>query len=191
MNRRRLFTALLAAAVLVIPVVALASEGEGGGRSIYDLVMRIVNFTVLVGVLIYFARKPAVEGIRNSIESVRTMLNEAEESRKQAEARMKEAEDRLVKVDEEMDELLAAARRESEMEKERILADAQDSVHRLKREAKLAIEQELKKSQAALRKEVAESAVKIAEEIIRKDVKPEDNKRFVSEYLEKLEADYK
>ena len=169
----------------LIGVVFLTIGGRG---PVYDLVMRIVNFTVLLGILIYFVRKPAVEGVRNSIESVREMLSDAEESRKQAEVKMKEAEDRLARIDEETEALISAANRESEVEKERVLAEAQEAVQRLKGDARVYIELELKKAQDLPRKEVAESAMDIAEEIIRKNVKPEDQKRFIVEYLEKLEA---
>lgn len=169
----------------LVGVVMLAVGGHG---PVYDLIMRIVNFTVLLAILIYFVRKPAVDGMRNSIESVRKMLSDAEEARKQAEAKMKEAEDRLAKVDEETEALIASAHRESEVEKERVLAEAQEAVQRLKGEARVYIGQELKKAQDLLRKEVAESAMDIAEEIIRKNVKPEDQKRFIIEYLEKLEV---
>jgi len=82
--------------LLVVPSIALASGGEEGGwRPIWDLGWRIINFAILAGVLFYFARKPAVNAIRNSIEAVRTLLKEARESRKTAEARMKEAEEKL------------------------------------------------------------------------------------------------
>jgi F-type H+-transporting ATPase subunit b len=160
----------------------------GGRGPVYDLIMRIVNFTVLLGVLIYFVRKPAVEGMRSSIESLRKMLSDAEETSKQAEARMKETEDRLAKVDEETEALVTAAHKESEIEKERILAEAEEVVQRLKGEARVYIEQELKKAQNMLREEVAGSAMDIAEQIIRKNIKQEDQRRFIIEYLEKLEA---
>jgi F-type H+-transporting ATPase subunit b len=182
---------VLVVALSAMPAAALAATGgEGGGnfRAVWDLIWRVVNFAALVGVLVYFARKPVADGIRNSIESVRKLLQETEESRKEAEAKMQEAEQRLARVDKEVEDLLVTARQESEVEKERILAEAEEAVQRLKREAKTSIELELKKSQDLLRREVAESAVAAAEEIIRQNIKPEDQRRFINEYLEKLEA---
>jgi len=179
-------------AVVLVPVLAIASGGgeggEGGGSGIYDLVMRILNFAILVGALLYFVRKPAVEAIRNSIESVRKMIQDAEVARKEAEDRMKEAEDRLAGVDKEIEEIIAHAREEAEVEKKRSLTNAEASVEKLKREAKMAIEQELKKSQDILTREAAVAAVALAEKIISEKVNPEDHQKFVTEYLEKLEA---
>ncbi|UCG38079.1 MAG: ATP synthase F0 subunit B [bacterium] len=176
--------------LMALPALAAAATegGEGGGRAIFDLVMRFLNFAILAGALFYFARKPIVNAIRNSIESVRTMIREAEETRQAAEIRMKEADEKLAGVDREMADLLASARKESEAEKERILAEAAEAVENLKIEATMAIEQELKKSQEILKREAAEVAVALAEEIISKKMTSEDQRKFVSEYLQKLEA---
>jgi len=183
--------------VLFQPILVLAAEHEEVSkvfgvipRDVWDLVLRIFNFLVLAGVLIYFTRKPVVNAIRNSIESVRTLLKDAEESRQASEVRMKEAEEKLSGVDREIAELLAAATRESETEKERILSEAAQALEKLKAEASLAIEQELKKAQDILKREAAEAAVALAEEIISKNITPEDQARFVDEYLEKLEAEH-
>jgi F-type H+-transporting ATPase subunit b len=174
---------------MVLPSLACASSGEGtGGRALFDLVMRIVNFAILIGVLVYFTRKPVVNGIRNSIESVRTMLKDAEVSRLAAEARMKEAEERLARVDNEVAELLDSARKEGEVERERILAETSEAVEKIRKDAALAMEQEVKKSRETLKKDAAEAAVALAESIIREKVTPEDHRKFISDYLEKLEA---
>ena len=187
---RAVFTCILRVLpLLVLPSIVLASGGEEGGwRSIWDLGWRIANFAILAGVLFYYARKPAVNAIRNSIESVKTLLKEARESRKASEARMKEAEEKLAGVDKEISELLESARKEGEAERERILAEAAKAQEKLKTETALAIEQELKKAKDILRMEAADAAVALAEEVISRNITPEDQARFVTEYLEKLEA---
>lgn len=182
-------TALILTAVL-IPAAALAaaSEGSSTGRHLYDLVMRIINFAILLGALIYFLRKPAKSFIENSIETIRNLITDAEKTRKTAEAKMKEAEDKLAGLSKEVEELMQHARQEGEAEKARVLTEAEEAVEKLKREVSLAIQQELKKSTEELRNEVAEIAVTIAREIIRDNIQEKDHKRFVSEYLEKLEV---
>ena len=93
--------ALGALLLLAVPSICLAAAGgEGGGKAVFDLVMRIVNFLILVALLAHFARKPVGNAIRQSIESVRKMLREAEESRVNAEAGLKEAEERLAVLQE-------------------------------------------------------------------------------------------
>jgi F-type H+-transporting ATPase subunit b len=187
---RTVFTrALQVLPLMILPSIVLASGGEEAGwRPIWDLIWRIVNFSILAGVLFYFTRKPIANAIRNSIEAVKTLLREALESRQASEARMKEAEEKLAGVDKEISELLASARKESEAERERILAEASEALEKLKAETAVAIEQELKKAKDILKRETADAAVALAEEILSKNITDEDQSKFVSEYLEKLEA---
>jgi len=83
---------------------------------------------------------------------------------------------------------MATARKEGEAERERILAEAAEALEKLKRESVLAIEQELKKAKDILQRETANAAVALAEEIISKNITSEDQAKFVTEYLDKLEA---
>ncbi len=179
---------VLAAVLLPAAVFAAADGGSSTGRQLYDLVMRIINFVILFGVLIYFLRKPARSFIENSIETIRKLITDAEETRKIAQAKIKEAEEKLAGLSREVEELMEHAREESEAEKARVLSEAEEAVKKLKRDASLAIQQELKKSQEELRNEVAEIAVTIAREIIQENIQEKDHTRFIAEYLEKLEV---
>ncbi len=179
---------VLAAVLLPAAVFAAAGEGSTTGRQLYDLVMRIINFAILFGVLIYFLRKPARSFIENSLQTIRKLITDADETQKIAEAKMKEAEEKLAGLSREIEELMEHAREESEAEKARVLSEAEEAVERLKREASHAIQQELKKSQEELRNEVAEIAVTIAREIIQENIQEKDHTRFIAEYLEKLEV---
>ena len=179
---------VLAAVLLPAAVFAGADGGSSTGRQLYDLVMRIINFVILFGVLIYFLRKPARSFIENSIETIRKLITDAEETRKIAQAKIKEAEEKLAGLSREVEELMEHAREESEAEKARVLSEAEEAVKKLKRDASLAIQQELKKSQEELRNEVAEIAVTIAREIIQENIQEKDHTRFIAEYLEKLEV---
>jgi len=187
---RKFPAALLILLVVVLPVVVLAADGEGGhsGRQLYDLVMRIINFLILVGALVYFTRKPVRSFIENSVESVRKLLKDAESTKAEAEAKMKEAEERLAGLSHEVEQIMAHARSESQAEKARIVQETEAAVAKLREGASRAIQQELKKSQQILRNEAAQLAVELAREILRENINETDHKRFVAEYLEKLEA---
>jgi F-type H+-transporting ATPase subunit b len=181
--------ALLALLIMILPSIVLASGDEVSvGKQIWDLFWRIANFVILAGVLLYFTRKPIANAIKNSIESVKKLMKDAEESRRDSEARMKEAEEKLAGVDREISDLLASARKEGEAERERILAEAAEALEKLKAENSVAIALELKKAKDILKKEAANAAVALAEEILSRKITPEDQTKFVDDYLEKLEA---
>ncbi len=68
------FTLLLAA--LATPVLA-SSEAEEGGSHLMELVWQAVNFAILLGVLVYFARKPIQAYFASRREAIQSELNEA------------------------------------------------------------------------------------------------------------------
>ena len=76
------------------------------------------------------------------------------------------------------------------MERERVLAQASGAVEKIRQEMAMATEQELKKSRETLKNFAAEAAVVLAEKILNEKVSAEDHRRFISDYLEKLEADH-
>jgi len=161
----------------------------GDSAQLTNLLLRVVNFAVLVGGLVYIARKfkllPMLSG---SVEAVRKGLEEAEAAEREARARLAEAEAKMARLEQEVAQVLATARAEAERERDAILADAGREVEKIRREAQVAMEQELKKVQEELSSEMAASVVKLAGEILRREVKPEDQKRFVRDYLGQLEG---
>jgi len=184
---------LLPGALLALsPGIALASGGgEGGGDSaqLMNLLLRTVNFAILAGGLVWVARKfkllPMLSG---SVEAVRKSLDEAEVAEREARARLAEAEAKMSRLNEEVAQILATARAEAQREKDAILSEAGREVEKIRRETRVAMEQELKRVQEELSNEMAASVVRIAGEILRRDIGEEDQKRFVRDYLSQLEG---
>jgi F-type H+-transporting ATPase subunit b len=189
MSRRLLFALLLLA-----PAAAFASpEGAEGaansGAALADLGLRALNFALLVAGLVFVARKfKLLPGLAGSVEAVRKSLEEAETAEKEASLRLAAAEAKMTELEAEVDRMLVTARAEAEQEKQAILADAGREVEKIRREAQLAMEQELKKVQDSLKAEMAASVVRIADELLRRSVQPDDQKRFVRDYLDQLEG---
>ena len=57
---------------------------------------------------------------------------------------------------------------------------------RIEEQARITIDQEIKKAKEELQEEISEIAVNLAEELIKKNMKPEDEKRLISEYVNKV-----
>lgn len=181
------------ALLLLLPALALASggaEGAGGDAAqLRNLLLRIVNFALLVAGLVWVFRKfKVIPMLSGSVEAVRKGLDEAEAAGREARERLAEAEARMARLQAEVGELLATARAEAEREKQAILADAGREVEKIRREAQVALRQELKKVQEELSSEMASSVVRLAEEILRREIRPEDQKAFVRDYLKELEG---
>jgi F-type H+-transporting ATPase subunit b len=86
----------------------------------------------------------------------------------------------------EIEGIYIEIRREGELEREKILANAREMAEKIKREARKSAELEVAKARRELRQEAARLAIVTAEEILKKRVTPQDQDRLMSEYMQKV-----
>ncbi len=183
----------IAASVIMLGVAtaALASGGEGGSHAdsgvlLKDFLYRVFNFAVTVGLLAYFITKPIRKGLAGRSEGIETALNEAQASKEAAEAKFAEYDRKLAKASEEIDGIYEAIKREGELERDKILANANEMAKKVEEEAQKSAEREVAKARATLRQEATAMAVKIAEDILKKNFTGQDQSRLVDEYMKKV-----
>lgn len=174
-----------------LAAVALAASGGDGhhvdsGVLLKDFLYRCLNFGVAFGLLAYFITKPIRKGLAGRREGIAKALAEAETAKAEAEAKFAEYDRKLSKAAAEIEEIQNALRREGEMERERILANAREMSEKIKQEAEKSAANEVAKARAALRQEAARMAISIAEELLKKNFTSDDQSRLVSEYLQKV-----
>lgn len=177
---------------------AVAEHGVAGGHEAHEvhphvtksqlrnLLWWAVNFAILMIILVKYGRKPTVEMFRSRREAIENEYKELEEKRAEAEERYKEYEKKLATLEEEARAIMEAFIEQGNREKERIIREAQEAAERIKQQAEFYVQQELEKARASLREEVAELSVKLAEQIIREKITPEDQKRLVQEFIERV-----
>ena len=176
------------ALVGVLGLAAAAYAAEGGGTEVttMDWVWRIVNFAIILGVLIYFLKKPVQTMLRKRIEDIETALAEAKRAREEALKRLAEVEARLKDKDAEVQSLVKLAEENGRKEREQIIADSAKAGESILASAKENIDAELLKAKDALRREAALLAVEMAEKIVKENIKKEDQNRIVEEYIAKV-----
>ena len=181
----RLARAALTAAVLLAALPAAAEEGHGGGM--HDLLFSALNLALLLGVLVYFARKPVVAFFEDRRKRIQTELDDAKKQGAEAEARYAKWQRRLLDLEGELAQIRETARSRAAAEREHILADAAAGAERIKRDALEAVDQELRRARAQLRKEAADLAVELASETLRRQVSSADQDRLLDEFVAAIE----
>ena len=186
-NMKSIFSVIVLSA-LVSPLTAMASGDAhgGGGSQIIDLGWRVLNFAIFAAILYFAAAKPIRNFLSGRIEGIKKELGDAEKGKEEAEKKLQEYMRKLSSLEEEVREIHETLRREGEVERDRIIESAQEAAEKIKIQADLSAQQELNKAVAAIRKEAAEAAVELAEMMLKKDLKKEDQKRLVTEYLDGL-----
>jgi F-type H+-transporting ATPase subunit b len=169
---------------------ALAAGGEGhhvdSGVLLKDFLYRCFNFAVTFGLLAYFVTKPIRKGLAGRKEGIEKALGEAKAAQDRAEAKFAEYDDKLTKASAEIDDIYAAIKREGEMERERILANAREMAHKIEDEAKKSAALEIAKARVELQREASDMALKLAEELLKKNFNSNDQNRLVDEYMKKV-----
>lgn len=172
---------------LIAVTILIASGAEGGGSSFpWETGARVFNLLVFVGLLFYILRRPLAEALRSRRENIRAQLMRAQEERNAALAKLEDVNARLARLDAEVEAVRAQAQREASEERERIERATEEEMRRLREQAQREIESAAKTARAELRAYTAEQSVRLAEELIRRDLRPEDDARLMSEYVEDL-----
>ncbi len=189
----RLLGRALQVAVLVFlftaPSWAAEAEPEGPGAFFsMNLVWSAVNFCLFVGILIYYARAPLADYLRERKGTVSRDIEEAAQAKKAEEERYALYSGKLAKIHEEAGRIHATLRAEGEAERKRLLEEADRMGQRFKEEAREVAEAEALKARRALREEVASLAAGLAEKVVADKFSGADQDRLVGEFLARLKG---
>lgn len=162
-----------------------AAHGEHGVNWL-EIIAGFVNLAVLLGILVYLARKPTRAFLVSRRAAVVDGLAEAQKMKAAAEAKYKEYQSRLAHLDEELETIKSEIIASGEAERERIVAEAERKGARMRRETEFLIEQQLKQLRIDLTKETVEAAMVAAEKVLRERATSDDQQRLAKAYLTKL-----
>lgn len=173
--------AMLVTGYLFLPSLAFGAEGSSWGLLLP--VGRFFNLVLVIGVLVWAARKPLASFYATRSEHIRAQLAEAQQARIEAEAKLAEIEARMSRMDEEVLAIIATAEEEARQENERIASQARLEATKITERAKQEIEGLTRAAHIELKAHVAELSVKVAEETIRREITERDRDRLFDRVL--------
>lgn len=178
---------LLFALVIVAATAVCAIAAEGGEEvTTMDWVWRIVNFAIIMGVLVYFLRKPMKDFFSKRVTDIEAALAEARAAKEEALKKLAEVQARLKDKDAEISSLVKMAEENGRKERELLAKEGDRMSEDIASSAKENIDAELLKAREALRREASLLAVEMAEKLVRENIKKEDQDRIVEEYISKV-----
>ncbi len=153
----------------------------------FDLALAtFLVFLLLLAILTKFAWGPIVAGLQRREETIAAQIAEARQAAETARKQLQEYERKLAAATEEARAIVGQARQDAESAKDKIVAEAQAAAQK---ERERAIADIGTAKNVALREIAALSvntAVTLAGNIIRREVKPEDHERLISESLQQF-----
>ena len=193
MRKARYLISLLVVVSLLFAVGTVLASSEGGGHGAKsdfnknkDLIFRVMNFALLVGLIFFLVRKPAAKGLAARREGIKDQLDDLERQREEAQKQLAETKQKVSQLDTEVERIMAEYVQMGEAARARILDEARASAGKLQEQAKKNIEYEFASAKQQLMAEMADQAVATAEELIKKNIQDQDQERIIDEYLEKV-----
>jgi F-type H+-transporting ATPase subunit b len=179
---------LVTASLLYAAKEGVDAHGTVAPAKLWDLLYRVLNFAVLVFILVYFLSKPIANALMGRRQSIKDQFENLDARRAEAELLYKEHEGKLAHLDVEVQKIITAAVAQGELEKERIVEEANRTADGIKLQAELAVQHQFAEAKQKLRKEIAEQAAAMAEEIIGKNLQEADQAKLLEDYLNKVEG---
>jgi F-type H+-transporting ATPase subunit b len=178
--------ALLLTTALATPAVAQ----EGG---LLDINEGLMFWTVLIFLLVlFFLYRFAYPHILGAVEArearIAELLSAAQRDREEAQVLIEEQRARHEELRTQVQEMLAEGRTAGERVREEIISEARREQQSILERARREIEQETERALADLKAQAVDLAIAAASRLVEKDLDEEGNRRFVRDYLERLEV---
>jgi F-type H+-transporting ATPase subunit b len=174
------------AGMLVVSGTAFAmSSGAGHEEFTFmtDWLPRLVNFSIIAVVVVYFGRKPIRDFFKNRSVEIARAMQESQEAREKAVADLAEMERKIKELEVETNKMIADAKARGEKDKQALLDEGKKLVEDIQHQVKQGIDMELRKAKSALATEASLLSLELAENKIKDNISAKDQQRIVKEYI--------
>lgn len=162
---------------------AFAAEESSNWRPIYDLIMRYINFGIIVFVIIKYGKAPIMNFLRGQKEKLAEEIKRLEDEKEDVASQVKEMVKTIDESEERFEELKERIVDQGEKKKAEIIQAAQAHSELMIVDAKRRIESHFLQAKHDFRAELIDTAVDLALERFPKEMTPEDDEKFTREFL--------
>ncbi len=184
--RRALPTAVALLGSLLAADALAAAGGEHAEPNWWLLVFQILNVALLGFLLFYFGRSLVTRALRDRSQGIRREIDEARARLREVEAENAALRARLERIDAESRELIERIESQARAERERSALRAAQTAEHIGEEARRVADNEVERARQLLREEAAALATRLAGEILAERIRPEDDRRLVREFVERV-----
>jgi F-type H+-transporting ATPase subunit b len=180
---------MMCGALLLHVMGADAFAGEKGDwRPTYDLVMKWVNFAILVFLIVWFGRKPIMNFLRSQKEEVAEEIELLEKKKAELAEEIRKTQKALEESDAHFADLKDKIILQGEKRKQELIEDARKQSEYMMETAKKKIGNQILQAKQAFKTELIDAAMDIAEKRLPKEMTHEDNEKMVNLYLSSVSA---
>lgn len=162
---------------------AFAAENSSNWRPIYDLILRYINFGIIVFVIVKYGKTPIMNFLRGQKEKLAKEIQQLEDEKENVASQVKEMVKTIDESEERFEELKERIVDQGEKKKAEIIQAAQAHSESMILDAKRRIQSHFLQAKHDFRAELIDAAVDLALERFPKEMTPEDDEKFTREFL--------
>lgn len=146
----------------------------------------LILFVVFVAILSLFAWKPIMSALEEREKSVSEKIDAAEANAARMEGLKNEYEAKLAAAAEEASRMVAEAKKDAQLVRDKIIADATEEANRQKERAIAEIQSAKDSAVRELAQKTVDSAVVLAGEMVRKEINTDVHQQLIQDSLNKF-----
>lgn len=151
--------------------------------SIYSFIV----FLILLAVLYKFAWGPIAIALQRREETIARQINEARLASEKGALLLREYDARLAAATDEARHIVSDARKNAEIAKDRIVAEARDVAQKERERAVTDIGVAKNQALDEIAKKSVQSAVSLASQLLRREVRPQEHEALIGEAINKFQ----
>lgn len=157
---------------------------EALGISLKEFIFYMINFLILVGVLTKFLYKPFLGVLEERKKKIQDAFDSAEMINRRADEKMANYTARIANVEEEGREIIKEAKQRAEAQAADIISEANEKASQIVAAAQRQIELDKQKAMDEMKQQVAALAMMAAEKIVERDIAQIGQEQIVDEIIE-------
>ena len=169
--------------ILLLGTEASAADNSGDWRPVFDLVMRWLNFGIIVFILVKYARTPRKDFLLSRREEVAREIEMVEEKKEEADKKIQDAARMLDESEVRFARVKERIIKEGETKKQKLIEDAQQESKILLESTMKKIESQLLGAKRAFKSELVDTAISLAMKRLPDEITSEDNQNFTNQFL--------
>ena len=182
--RKQIFITITVMLMAALPAVASEETSHGEQENIFsgsfaDALWTVIAFVLLLAVLLKFAWKPILTGLKARQDHIENEIKTAEGTRKQAEDTLQDYKQRGLRIIEDA----TAAAQQSQRE---LIDETRKETELIKTRAQDDIRHAMTAASDRLWNDASDMLLLLGKEVLGRTLTPQDNERLIREAVEKM-----
>jgi F-type H+-transporting ATPase subunit b len=153
-------------------------------RPMWDLIMRWLNFLILVFVIVKYARAPVAQFLREKRAETSLTIKQLEEKKQEAEQKIRDGRIQLQSSQDRLIQIKERIVAEGHKRKEKIIAEARQESRLMLAVARVKIDGQIREAAEKIKIELIDKAADRAEAKLPQMMAQQDHNRLVSQWMD-------